>query len=187
MEVNFNTPMKLKLRNFTDSELSILNEYELSKAVFDVTSTETRDAWKGLTKLPDNFLDTFGGIEHILHNILRKFSSHPTIIKIYHDELERLNKGLVSTKGILVTLRGMVGVPTRGSDRNNLSSEIRDLRDMAHGLEESSSDLVKRVEKLDRNLSSQDSLTDDISRVEVLEIKGQKYPEERNSCGFRRY
>ena len=26
MEVNFNTPMKLKLRNFTDSELSILNK-----------------------------------------------------------------------------------------------------------------------------------------------------------------
>ena len=75
-------------------------------------------------------------------------------------------------KGILVTLQGIVGVPTKGSDRNNLSSEIGDLRDIAHDLEEVFSDLAKRIEKLDRS-ALQDSLTDVISRVEVLEIEGK--------------
>ena len=54
--------MKPKPHKLMDSELSVLNEYKLNKAtVFDVTSTETREAWKGLTKLPDNVVDTFGG------------------------------------------------------------------------------------------------------------------------------
>lgn len=73
-----------------------------------------------MTKLPDSFVDTNAGIENTLRDVLRKTSSHPTIIKIYRNELERPNKDLASMKSILVALRGIVGAPTKGSDRNNL-------------------------------------------------------------------
>ena len=164
--------MKSKPHKFTDSKLSFLKKYELSKAtVFDVTPTETRESWKGSTKLPDSFVDTIAGIENTLRDVMKKTSSHLTIVKIYRNELERLNKDLACTKGILVALRGIVGVPTKGSDRNNLLSEIGDLRDMAHNLDKNWSDLTKRAENLDRNSASQDSLTEVISRVEYMEIE----------------
>lgn len=103
---------------------------------------------KGSTKLPYGVTDTIGCSEKTIHKILKKISSHPTIIKIYRDELERINTDLSSTKGLLVTLREVLGVPTKRSDRNNISSKMGDLRDVTHDLEQNSLDFVNRLENL---------------------------------------
>ena len=47
----------------------------------------------------------------------------------YCNELKIINADLSSTRGFLVTRRGVVGVSIIRSDRNNLSSEMGDLRD----------------------------------------------------------
>ena len=90
----FKTSMKSESHKFTTYEADVLNGYELKKeTVFDVTTTETRESRKGSTKIPDEVVNTIGGIENMISKILKK-SSHPKTIKIYCDELELTNTNM---------------------------------------------------------------------------------------------
>ena len=93
-------------------------------------------------KVSTDLVEAIVNFEDILECLIKNTSDHSKIIRIYREETETNHRNSAVTKGILVGVRGIIGVPTRGSDRNNLSRKIGDLRDFYH-------DLVGRVNVVD--------------------------------------